>query len=56
MRGARNQCFVMGCPEQVQYTLIDGHVSERAVVLNIPIVPFLRSRSGSYVQVNRKLL
>ena len=53
MRGARNQCFVMGCPEQVQYTLMDGHVCERAVVLNIPIDPLLRSRSGSYVQMNR---
>ena len=26
---ARNQCFVMGCPEQVQHTMMDGHVSRR---------------------------
>ena len=53
MRGDRNQCFVMGCPEQVQNTLMDGHVCEKAVVLNIPIDPLLRSMSGSHVQMNR---
>ena len=26
MRWARNQCFVIGCPEQVQHTMMDGHV------------------------------
>ena len=26
MKWARNQCFVTGCPEQVQYTMMDGHV------------------------------
>ena len=30
MSSARNQCFVMGCPEQVQYTLMDGHVCKAA--------------------------
>ena len=34
MRGARSQFFVMGCPEQVQYTSMDGHVFTE-VVLNI---------------------
>ena len=30
MIGARIQFFVMGCPEQVQYTLMDGHVFKEA--------------------------